>query len=78
MGCVAARLTHAGIPTVLAMTYSVLVITARQLFAKFYENLLAHRILPILTMPQQAAANIALWNCRGWEKKTPWHISRVY
>jgi len=54
MGCVAARLTHAGIPTVLAMTYSVLVITARQLFAKFYENLLAHRILPILTMPQPA------------------------
>lgn len=40
MGCVAARLTHAGIPTVLAMTYSVLVTTARQLFGKFYENLL--------------------------------------
>ncbi len=40
MGCVAARLTHAGIPTVLAMTYSVLVTTTRQLFAKFYENLL--------------------------------------
>jgi tetratricopeptide (TPR) repeat protein len=40
MGCVAARLTHAGIPTVLAMTYSVLVTTARQLFAKFYEKLL--------------------------------------
>lgn len=40
MGCVAARLTHAGIPTVLAMTYSVLVTTASQLFAKFYEKLL--------------------------------------
>ncbi|MDJ0617493.1 MAG: CHAT domain-containing protein [Calothrix sp. MO_192.B10] len=40
MGCVAARLTHAGIPTVLAMTYSVLVTTAHQLFAKFYQRLM--------------------------------------
>ncbi|BAY91818.1 MULTISPECIES: tetratricopeptide repeat protein [unclassified Tolypothrix] len=39
MGCVAARLTHAGIPAVLAMTYSVLVVTAHQLFAKFYQRL---------------------------------------
>ncbi|MBD2415815.1 hypothetical protein FACHB389_27385 [Nostoc calcicola FACHB-389] len=41
MGCVAARLTHAGIPTVLAMTYSVLVTTANQLFAKFYQGLVS-------------------------------------
>jgi len=41
MGCVAARLTHAGIPAVLAMTHSVLVITARQLFAKFYQRLVS-------------------------------------
>ncbi|MDJ0582188.1 tetratricopeptide repeat protein [Crocosphaera sp.] len=39
MGSVAARLTHAGIPSVLAMTYSVLVVTAQQLFRKFYERL---------------------------------------
>jgi hypothetical protein len=41
MGCVAARLTHVGIPAVLAMTHSVLVITARQLFAKFYQRLVS-------------------------------------
>ncbi|MBW4563942.1 MAG: CHAT domain-containing protein [Mojavia pulchra JT2-VF2] len=41
MGSVAARLTHAGIPTVLAMTYSVLVTTAHQLFAKFYQGLVS-------------------------------------
>ncbi|MFN6525988.1 tetratricopeptide repeat protein [Nostoc sp. ChiSLP03a] len=39
MGCIAARLTHAGIPAVLAMTYSVLVVTTHQLFAKFYQHL---------------------------------------
>ncbi|MDM8566437.1 tetratricopeptide repeat protein [Candidatus Halobeggiatoa sp. HSG11] len=39
MGCVAARLTHAGIPAVLAMSHSVLVATTRQLFATFYESL---------------------------------------
>ncbi|MBD2505761.1 CHAT domain-containing protein [Nostoc muscorum FACHB-395] len=41
MGCVAARLTHAGIPTVLAMAYSILVTTAHQLFAKFYQGLVS-------------------------------------
>ncbi len=41
MGCVAARLTHAGIPAVLAMTHSVLVTSARQLFAKFYQRLVS-------------------------------------
>ncbi|BAY29101.1 TPR domain protein [Nostoc carneum NIES-2107] len=41
MGSVAARLTHAGIPTVLAMTYSVLVTTTNQLFAKFYQGLVS-------------------------------------
>ncbi len=39
MGSVAARLTDAGIPSVLAMTHSVLVTTARELFAKFYQRL---------------------------------------
>ncbi|MGK7956454.1 MAG: CHAT domain-containing protein [Crocosphaera sp.] len=39
MGSVAARLTHAGIPSVLAMTYSVLVVTTQQLFYKFYQRL---------------------------------------
>ncbi len=39
MGSVAARLTHAGIPSVLAMTHSVLVTTTKQLFAEFYECL---------------------------------------
>ncbi|KAB8317192.1 tetratricopeptide repeat protein [Tolypothrix campylonemoides VB511288] len=41
MGSVAARLTHAGIPAVLAMTHSVLVTTAQQLFAKFYQGLVS-------------------------------------
>ena len=39
MGSVAARLTHAGIPAVLAMTYSVLVATTQQLFGQFYQYL---------------------------------------
>jgi tetratricopeptide (TPR) repeat protein len=39
LSCVAARLTHCGIPAVLAMTYSVLVTTAEQLFSKFYGEL---------------------------------------
>ncbi|MFM7192233.1 MAG: CHAT domain-containing protein, partial [Microcystaceae cyanobacterium] len=40
LGSVAARLTQAGIPSVLAMQYSVLAVTARQLFGKFYHFLL--------------------------------------
>jgi len=39
MSSVAARLTHAGIPAVLAMMHSVLVATTKQLFATFYESL---------------------------------------
>jgi tetratricopeptide (TPR) repeat protein len=39
LGCVAARLTHSGIPAVLAMTYSVLMTTTEQLFGKFYGEL---------------------------------------
>ena len=39
MGSVAARLTHGGIPAVLAMTHSVLVMTTQQLFGQFYQNL---------------------------------------
>jgi tetratricopeptide (TPR) repeat protein len=39
LGCLAARLTHSGIPAVLAMTYSVLVKTTEQLFGKFYGEL---------------------------------------
>jgi hypothetical protein len=39
MSSVAARLIHAGMPAVLAMTYSVLVETARRLFERFYESL---------------------------------------
>ncbi len=39
MGSVAARLTHGGIPAVLAMTHSVLVTTTQQLFGQFYQNL---------------------------------------
>jgi CHAT domain/NACHT domain len=45
MGSVAARLVHAGIPTVLAMTHSVLVVTTELLFKKFYEEIAkGHRI----------------------------------
>ncbi len=39
MSSVAAWLTHAGIPGVLAMTHSVLVVTAGILFARFYRSL---------------------------------------
>ncbi|WP_339137665.1 MAG: tetratricopeptide repeat protein [Candidatus Electrothrix sp. GW3-4] len=39
MSGVAARLVHAGIPAVIAMTHSVLVSTAEQLFAEFYASL---------------------------------------
>ncbi|MFW6241786.1 MAG: CHAT domain-containing protein, partial [Thermodesulfobacteriota bacterium] len=39
MGSVAARLTHAGIPAVLAMTHSVLVATTKMLFGEFYKHL---------------------------------------
>lgn len=39
MGSVAARLCHSGIPSVLAMTYTVLVETTRQLFEEFYRRL---------------------------------------
>ncbi len=39
MGSVAAGLTHAGIPTVLAMQYSVLTTTTEQMFGAFYEHL---------------------------------------
>ncbi len=41
MGTIAARLTHAGIPSVIAMSYSVLVKTAQQFFAEFYTRLVA-------------------------------------
>jgi tetratricopeptide (TPR) repeat protein len=39
MGSVAARLTHAGLPSILAMTHSVLVDTTRALFGHFYREL---------------------------------------
>lgn len=45
MGSVAARLTRAGIPTVLAMTHSVLVDTTRALFGHFYGELARGRSL---------------------------------
>ncbi|MEI6706745.1 MAG: tetratricopeptide repeat protein [Methylococcales bacterium] len=40
LNSVAARLTHAGLPSVLAMTYSVLVATTEKLFAEFYKALM--------------------------------------
>lgn len=43
MGGVAARLTAAGIPAVLAMTHSVLIHTTRALFGEFYRQLAHHR-----------------------------------
>jgi tetratricopeptide (TPR) repeat protein len=39
MGSVAARLTYAGLPSILAMTHSVLVDTTRALFGHFYREL---------------------------------------
>lgn len=43
LGGVAARLTAAGIPAVLAMTHSVLIHTTRALFGEFYRQLALHR-----------------------------------
>ncbi len=43
MGSVAARLTAAGLPAVLAMTHSVLVATTRALFGELYKDLARHR-----------------------------------
>lgn len=43
MGSVAARLTATGIPSVLAMTHSVLVATTRALFGEFYKELARHK-----------------------------------
>lgn len=43
MGGVAARLTATGIPSVLAMTHSVLVHTTRALFGEFYKELARHK-----------------------------------
>lgn len=43
MGCVATRLTATGIPSVLAMTHSVLVYTTRALFGEFYKELARHK-----------------------------------
>src|ERR1035441_10176891 len=43
MGSVAARLTATGIPSVLAMTHSVLVATTRALFGEFYKELAGHK-----------------------------------
>lgn len=40
LNSVAARLTHAGLPSVLAMTYSVLMSTTEKLFAQFYAELM--------------------------------------
>ncbi|MGO9597709.1 MAG: tetratricopeptide repeat protein [Isosphaeraceae bacterium] len=45
LGSVAARLTAAGIPAVLAMTHSVLVHTTRALFGEFYAQLAGHRAI---------------------------------
>jgi tetratricopeptide (TPR) repeat protein len=39
MASVAGRLTATGIPSILAMTHSVLVVTTRMLFGKFYKSL---------------------------------------
>jgi tetratricopeptide (TPR) repeat protein len=39
LSCVAARLTSGGLPAVIAMTYSVLVVTTQKLFESFYRNL---------------------------------------
>ena len=43
LGSVAARLTAAGIPAVLAMSHSVLVHTTRTLFGEFYKQIARHR-----------------------------------
>ena len=45
MGGVAARLTATGIPSVLAMTHSVLVATTRLLFGQFYKELARHKAI---------------------------------
>lgn len=58
LGSVAAGLTDKGVPTVLAMVYSVLVQTTRQLFAHFYQQLATGQgIGAALDSARQALAN---------------------
>jgi tetratricopeptide (TPR) repeat protein len=69
LGCVAARLTHSGIPAVLAMTYSVLVTTTEQLFGKFYGELAGGESLGVALA--NARRNLYLEQKRGqvWRGK---------
>lgn len=58
LGSVAAGLTDKGVPTVLAMVYSVLVQTTRQLFAAFYQQLATGQgVGAALDSARQALAN---------------------
>lgn len=58
LGSVAAGLTDKGVPTVLAMVYSVLVQTTRQLFAAFYQHIATGQgIGAALDSARQALAN---------------------
>lgn len=59
MASVAGRLTATGIPSILAMTHSVLVATTRMLFGKFYQNWRAGRTSPpLLTARASISATI--------------------
>ena len=63
LGSVAARLTQAGLPSVLAMTQSVLVATTRALFGDFYRNLAKSQ--PIGTALDNARRELYLNPRRG-------------
>jgi CHAT domain len=73
MGSVAARLTHAGIPSVLAMTQSVLISTTRARFGQFYGELARGR--PIGTALDNARRDLLMHSERGERERLEGPIS---
>ena len=85
MGSVAARLTAAGIPGVLAMTHSVLVHTTRTLFGVFYKELVrGHGIGEALDNARRHLVNhpqkyeVRRGKKRVWLKLHDWFLPALY
>ncbi len=85
MGSVAARLTAAGLPAVLAMTHSVLAATTRALFGEMYKDLARHRgIGEALDNARRHLANhpekfeVQRGPQRGWLRLQDWFVPALY
>jgi len=85
MGSVAARLTATGIPSVLAMTHSVLVHTTRALFGAFYKELARHKAIgesldnarrQLANHPEKYQVQRGL--DRVWLKLQDWFLPALY